>query len=90
MLPRFCLNQCYVSYFFFSDVVMETALLTKEIYRKAHERKHPRVNVEAMAVSYKSRLNTDMHSKMHTKYYVAQKELQEANQLLEQIKASRK
>lgn len=73
-----------------TDVVMETSLLTKEIYRKAHEQKHPRSDIEAMAVAYRSRFNNNMHPKIRENFNTAQAELEMSEQLIDQINSIQK
>ncbi|XP_053407133.1 uncharacterized protein LOC123546854 [Mercenaria mercenaria] len=71
------------------DVIMDVSLLTKQIYRQAHERKHPRSNIEAAAVAYRSRINTNMHPQIRRNFQEAQTELEIAKELIKQIEGIR-
>ncbi|KAL4231481.1 hypothetical protein ACF0H5_009058 [Mactra antiquata] len=70
------------------SVVLETSLLTKEIYRKAHERRHPKPehHVDPIVADYRQRYMYNIGMEIHNEETRAHREIEKAKVLVDKMK----
>lgn len=72
--------------FHLTAVVLESSLLTKEIYRKAHEHRHSHLNIQSIVADYRQRYRDNIAMEIRREQNMAYFELEKAKQLVEDMK----